>query len=431
VVALRMWTRCTATLATATVLGLLAAGCAARRDPGTPRPGPSWSASSPPVAGYSPTCTNPAGPLPDGQGLTVSGNRLLSSGAPFVVHAVILEGLQDSPELLAAAARKGPLRQIQAGYQAYGPAELTAIRCFGANTVRIHLGQPVSDPQNQLYSASYLQQFVGYVKEARAQGLAVIVDLQDESLSGEQNALGNPTDATVRAWQKVAPLLANIPGVMLEPFNEPILSDHTANAWQTWLHGGTAYTYHHQRTMTMVGVQQLVNTIRSAGADNPIILMGLLRIGGGWTLAGLPPVADTDHQLVYAIHFPPSGDPVGIDQPIWDQAFGTAAASVPVIITAFNVSPEHHCGPTSTVTATSLVRSYLPAHQVGLAGWAFDNPGTIFQTTYTGPLTTLDHMACATTSGTDDPSQTPGAAGGNSGDGELLYKAYSSEGGRR
>jgi Cellulase (glycosyl hydrolase family 5) len=378
------------------------------------------------VPPYSPTCTHAPMPLPQGQTLTVRGNQVLADGKPFVVHGVIIEGLQAPEAVLAKGfsidnGKKISLAVEEQARQAWGPAEVYAIRCYGANTVRIHIAQPSADPQNDEFSPSHLTEFVNAVKLVRRQGLAVIVDMQDEPLSGEQHTVYNPTAATLRAWLELAPMLANIPGVMLELFNEPMLKASQPGAWDTWLHGGPVTT---PMTATTVGTQTMVNRIRGLGVDNPIVVMGLLpgTGTGGWTLNGMPTLHDPiagPSQLVFSVHFPPTEATAEQEQPVWDTAFGNTAASLPVMVGAFNVSSKTRCTTQTPATATDLVTQYLTGKRVGIAGWAFDYPQSIFQQVgASSGLTNFTNFSC----------EGPGYTGKFGGDGQLLYTAFTTEG---
>lgn len=375
---------------------------------------------------YSRTCAHAPMPLPAGDGLTVRGNQLTAGGKRFVVHGVIIEGLQAPEAVLAKGSSTDngktiSLKTEEQAAKAWGPKELHAIRCYGANTVRIHIAQPSADPRNAEFSPSHLTEFVNAVKLARQQGLAVIVDMQDEPLSGEHHSLYNPTAATLRAWQELAPMLANIPGVMLELFNEPLLEASKPNAWNIWLHGGKVTS---PRPATTVGVQTMINKIRGLGAGNPIVVMGLLPGNGtrGWTLQGMPPVKDPvkgPSQLVFSVHFPPTTATVGQEQPHWDSAFGNTAATLPVMVGAFNVSSTARCTAQAPATATDLVTKYLTAKGAGIAGWAFDYPKSIFQQAAgQGALTNFTNFSCEGT----------GFSGKFGGDGNLLYTAFTAEG---
>jgi hypothetical protein len=382
------------------------------------------------VGSYSPTCAHAPKPLPAGATLSVDGNHLVAEGKPFVVHGVIIEGLQDSQAELAKGTSTDngqtvSLKVVAEARKAWGPAELYAIRCYGANTVRIHVGQPSADPKNKEFSPSYLKEFVSAVKLARRNGLAVIVDMQDEPLSGEHHSDGNPTAATLRAWRELAPMLANIPGVMLELFNEPTLKATASGAWNTWKNGGPAPAPQGRTAMT-VGTQTLVNAIRALPAKprNPIVVMGLLAGNGqgGWTLHGMPQLTDPVNgpsQLVFSVHFPPTNDSVSTDQPTWKTEFGNTAASLPVMVGAFNVSSNSHCSADAPATATDLVTRYLTSIGVGIAAWAFDYPQSIFTGPgATGSLTNFTNFSC----------EGAGYSGTFGGDGQLFYSAFTAEG---
>lgn len=379
-----------------------------------------------PARSYSRTCAHAPMPLPAGDSVTVRGNQLMAGGKRFVVHGVIIEGLQAPQAVLAKGSSTDngktiSLKTEEQARKAWGTRELHAIRCYGANTVRIHIAQPSADPRNAEFSPSHLAEFVNAVKLARQQGLAVIVDMQDEPLSGEHHSVYNPTAATLRAWKKLAPMLANIRGVMLELFNEPLLEASKPNAWNIWLHGGKVTT---PRPATTVGVQTMVNKIRGLGADNPIVVMGLLPGNGtgGWTLQGMPAAQDPikgSSQLAFSVHFPPTKAAVGQEQPDWDSAFGNTAATLPVMVGAFNVSSKARCTAQAPRTTTDLVTKYLTAKRVGIAGWAFDYPQSIFQLAGgQGALTNFTNFSC----------EGKGFSGKFGGDGQLLYTAFTAEG---
>jgi hypothetical protein len=61
-------------------------------------------------------------------------------------------------------------------------------------SVRIQMAQTGAEPQNSLYSASFLNEAIGAVKSARAVGLTVMVSIQDEPHTGEQNP-GKPAES--------------------------------------------------------------------------------------------------------------------------------------------------------------------------------------------------------------------------------------------
>ncbi len=132
-------------------------------------------------------------------------------------------------------------------------------------------------------------------------------------------------------------------------------------------------------TATTVGTQTMVNRIRDLGVDNPIVVMGLLpgTGTGGWTLHGMPTLNDPiagPSQLVLLGTLPTHRR----DRPTGATDLGhrvrNTAASLPVMVGAFNVSSKTRCTKQTPTAATDLVTQYLTGKGVGIAGWAFDYP---------------------------------------------------------
>jgi hypothetical protein len=76
-------------------------------------------------------------PLTEGA-VTISRNRILRDSAPWVPHAVQMVAFVAPPSAQTGAFLRA--------YEHYSPAEFTAIRRWGADSVRIQLSQPGSDP---------------------------------------------------------------------------------------------------------------------------------------------------------------------------------------------------------------------------------------------------------------------------------------------
>jgi endoglucanase len=157
--------------------------------------------------------------------VTVSGINLMRNGVLWIPH-----GAQIIAFVAPPAVQSGPFAQA---YAHYSTAELSAIKTWGADTVRFQVSQPGADPQNTLYTASFVAQVQAAVNFARSIGLNVIVCVQDETQSGETNPATVPNGATVRVWQGLAPLFNSDTGILYEIMNEPRLMPNTAN-WTTW-----------------------------------------------------------------------------------------------------------------------------------------------------------------------------------------------------
>src|SRR3954466_15727300 len=168
-------------------------------------------------------------------------------------------------------------------------ADFDAMASWHANVVRIALNQDYWLSGAKLYDPNYQATVDRAVKDAEGAGLDVILDLHwsdrgDWSAplaGGGQGKVGDSDQQqmadsnSLKFWQEVASKYKGDGHVLFELYNEP----HDIN-WATWLHGGMVAEYR------AVGMQDLYNTVRAAGADNLVIAGGtgwafdLSRAGG-------------------------------------------------------------------------------------------------------------------------------------------------------
>jgi hypothetical protein len=290
----------------------------------------------------------PAPPL-TGPGLVaISGAQLLRDGNAWTPRGVQLNAFVASPSVAS-----GPYLPA---YQNYSVAELLAIVGWGADTVRFQIGQPEMDPQSPLYSASFVAQLQAAVQQARADKLSVILSMQDQAQTGETSPASLPDASTTRAWGTLTTLANNDQGIVFELFNEPVLPVSTAN-WTLW------QTAH----------QSLITSIRATGAKNTILVEGL---AAGATLEGAPPLTDPLNSIGYAVHpyfFSDYRTPAE-----YDANFGDFAAAGHVVLvtewTTFAVGYPEYCQPI-TATDSETLLNYLGAKNIGVIGFAFDDPG--------------------------------------------------------
>jgi endoglucanase len=338
-------------------------------------------------------------------GLSVQGNQLYADGAPFVGRGVQIVGLVAPKAYLWG-------KYIAAG-QHFGAAELRAAVADHANLVRFQVSEYGLDPDNAEYSAAYVQQVKAAVQTARSLGMYAIVSLQSESAAGQQ-ASGHrcplPDAGALTDWNELAGIFASDPGVMFELYNEPGLPA-TANGWSYWLSGGSLVTGDAGigDDCTAIGMQQLVDQIRTDGAGNVIIVPSL---GGETNLAGMPALTDPANpahpQLAYGIHYP--NLPIGVSA--WDKAFGNFSARGPVIVTEWDgagITPG--CTPGSPAQSIELL-AYLASKRIGLVGFSFDLPGTIVNDYHFTPTSYASPFSCS-------------VAGG--GPGQILFNDYAAE----
>jgi endoglucanase len=189
-------------------------------------------------------------------------------------------------------------------------ADAAAIASWHANAVRVPLnedcwlginGQPNNsqDPGETLTASGYQQAVAAYVNALNAHGIYAILDLHwtapGTQVAEEQQPMPD-MDHSPAFWQSVASTFKDNPAVVFDVFNEPYDptdprsgsdGNHpqdkvTWNCWDTGTDGGapcdtSAYDANGIKTVPyqVAGLQTLVNTIRAAGATQPVLTGGL------------------------------------------------------------------------------------------------------------------------------------------------------------
>jgi endoglucanase len=286
--------------------------------------------------------------------ISVAGNNLIANGKPWVPHGVNVIGL--------VAPRPSPFPRYAVAAGRWGPAEIAAIKAYGADLVRFQVSQPGLDPQSPLYTPAYPGRIVAAVNAVRSAGMAVILSMQWERTSGMRRLPSMPDDSTFRAWQVLAPEFARDQGIMYELFNEPRIARGS-------------HLFPPQRlALWTAAFQALINNVRSISTENVIIVDGLRqRI----TPTEADSLSDPAHRLAFAAHPYPyrrdNSDPQG-----WDQRFGDVARRYPVILTEWN-STSHYACQTDTPELVHEFLSYIQARRIGIVGHAFDVPGSLIK----------------------------------------------------
>lgn len=324
------------------------------------------------------------GPTGSGQVVDVSGLHMTLNGSSWLSRGVVLQGFVRP--LAALQAGNDPAR-LNARLN-YGAAELAAIRAYDADTIRFQIGQPSLDPNSPLYDADYLTQVVTAIKQARQAGFVVMIMMQDESISGEPAEHPLPTAETQSDWDLFTTAFGSDRGVVFELYNEPSLSASQAN-WQLWLNGGLVTG----QTVPSIGMQALINHVRSKGAQNVFVLDGL---GYASTLHGVPVVTDPLNRLVYAVHPYQHGS---ADESQWDAEFGIPSASLPVWADEWSAATDMQLGlgslPSYQVAVDLL--NYLRAHSIPVCTGTFDMPRFVVQNIPGWTLTNYDNYSATST----------------------------------
>ena len=315
--------------------------------------------------------------------ITITQNHLLRNGLPWVPRGVQIVGLVAPDGALSG--------KYVAAHQQFGFAELQAAVAAHADLVRFQVSEFGIDPQGPLYSQAYVDEVANAVQTARGLGLAVIVSLQAQPPAGEPSRCPLPDAGAERAWQSLSAMFAGDGDVMFELYNEPGVAA-TPAGWIQWRVGGEII--YPGGSCQAVGMQTLINEIRTQARSNVIIVPGLKgqqSLGGRLRL--VDPANRGDPQLAYGVHYPS----LSRDAPFWDKTFGTASASVPVIVTEWDGNSTTNCVP-NTPQAAPLLLDYLATKQIGVVGFAFDLPGTIVADSSYTP-TSLSGFACGVPGG--------------------------------
>jgi Cellulase (glycosyl hydrolase family 5) len=242
-----------------------------------------------------------------------------------------------------------------------------------ADTVRFHVSQTALayEYANHGFPSGnnqYTGMVVNVIRQARAMGLVVDISMDTEPFGCPTVAGGQklPTTDTEHAWaqllqQLAAVKLANDPGIILEPFNEP--DSGTAcgtQSWQNWAHGCSGY----------LGMQDLGQWLSGQAPDQVLLFDA---DNGGGTFQGFVAANwDMPPNSAYAIHpFYIADGTSG-----WNARFGNLATGQgqSVFANAWNQSANNQNCTTDGTLAGKLVRSYLPGRNIGLSMQSWDAP---------------------------------------------------------
>lgn len=165
------------------------------------------------------------------------------------------------------------------------------------NVIRI----PTSNWIYAKYPTDYMNQLNQVVQQANAAGLYVVLDLHDDAKAGSPYGSNAtlPKTEDVTYWKAIASNFKSNPMVFYDLYNEPQEPN-----WQTWENGGG-----NTGGATIVGMPDLVNAIRSVGAQQLIVVEpgsaghdpGGNAESSGWT--NFPPGdAIKDSNIAYSLH---------------------------------------------------------------------------------------------------------------------------------
>jgi hypothetical protein len=230
-------------------------------------------------------------------------------------------------------------------------SDYALMKAWNANVVRVPLNQDFWLPGAH-HADGYEHVVDQNVQWIEGLGMDVILDLH---WSDRGDANGQPGQQrmadqnSIAFWKAVAAKYKGDGRVIFELYNEP----HDVT-WDVWRNGGPSGD-----GFTVAGMQQLYDAVRSAGADN-LVVVGGLRFAFDLSQVGQTPVSG--YNITYATHPYDQAD----KQPVsWNPSWGYLTAKAPVIVTEF--------GSFKTCSAQyySDLITYADAHNASWIGWAW------------------------------------------------------------
>lgn len=314
-----------------------------------------------PIATPSATPT-PTPPIINLSGIHVFGNMLVNDQG----QQVILRGVNRSGTEYACVQGNGIFD---------GPndnASIQAMKTWGINAVNILLNEDCwlgINGVNPLYSGTnYQQAIIAYTKLLESNGIYPILSYH-WGAPGTQLALGQPdmpdADHAPAFWQSVANTFKNDQAVILHPQEEPHPLGNTDSqaAWQCWRDGGTCADTAYQ----VVGMQSLVNTIRSAGANNVIGLSGIQYANTMTQFLNYLP-NDPLHNLIGMVDVYPDENPCNTVS-CYNSEYAPVIAQMPFMAGEFGESVNGNiCG----VTSSNIFLNWMDQHNSGYLAWTWD-----------------------------------------------------------
>jgi endoglucanase len=320
--------------------------------------------------------------------LQVSGNKLVNqNGNQVVLHGVDRSGTE--------------YECVQGNGIFDGPndqASITAIKSWGpVNAVRVPLNEACWNAESYVDSAyagtNYINAIKAYVSLLNSNGIVAILDLHwtdglytgnSSGCSSAEATCQKPMPDAAEAipfWTSVANTFKGNDAVIFDLFNEPYASratGSTTTGWQCWESGGTCSGISYQ----VAGMQQMVNAVRSTGANNVLMLGGEEYANDLTDWLQYEPT-DPDHDLVASFHS--YNFNTCSSQSCWTSEVAPVIAQVPVIAGEIG---ENDCAGSYIDSLTS----WLESENTSFLAWAWNadfacssGPGLI--TDYTGTPT--------------------------------------------
>ena len=247
----------------------------------------------------------------------------------------------------------------------------TAIKDWHCTIVRLPLAQDRwfgKAPEQNGDFASYRALVKQVANLCSSQNCYIMLDLHWSDAGEWGKQIGQhkmPDQNSVAFWKSCAAEYKNDPAVLFDLYNEP----HDVT-WEIWRNGGMVTETDRRRgtqsTYQAVGMQAMLDAVRSTGALNVVVVGGL-----DWSydlsgiLTGGPLKDPMGHGIIYANHaYPFKGETV--EQ--WIARMEKATQQVPVIVSEFGSDPAGGAGKTGEQWVKDVLKA-MHDHDWDFTAW--------------------------------------------------------------
>lgn len=325
------------------------------------------STPTPTPAPTAPPSTDPPGTGDGPPALHVSGNKLVDAAGR-------------NRRLLGVNRSGGEFMCVQGRGIWDGPVDDAAVKAIAdwrVNTVRIPLNEEcwlgLSNIDPAYGGANYVNAVKQLVARVEAHGMTPIVELHWTYGQYTGNSAGcSDVHATCQKpmpdmqyspsfWTSVANTFKNDTAVAFDLFNEPYpdrAASTTAQAWQCWRDGGSCPGIGYQ----VAGMQDLVDSVRAAGARNVILAGGLAYSNdlGQWLTYKPDDPAGNLAAAYHVYNFNSCAD-VGC----WNSTLAPVAARVPLVAGEIGENTCSH-------GFVDQVMKWFDDHGLSYLGWTWN-----------------------------------------------------------
>ena len=290
----------------------------------------------------------------------VQGTQIVDgSGNPFYLRGAEIESAFDNMGSWKAGVKLSHI---------LNPTVFNAmVQTWKMNALRLCLSNwiYVKDPVN------YMKQLDTVIQQANAAGLYVVLNLHDDGKAGSPygDLADLPKTQDNAFWGIIAAHYKSNPMVMFDLYNEP-----KATSWPMWLTGHATVDGAH-----VVGHQDLVNTIRAAGAPQIVIAEPGSAGGRGKAWSNIGTYTLNDPNVMYSLHVYDHIDYTAQqDDALWGPSilnhhplfYGEWA----LLVNGTGIPGYDHCKSIQPSQANKIVQdfmSYMAARNASWTAWDF------------------------------------------------------------